>query len=783
MAGNSLGDLVISVATDLNPLASGLKKIPSLFDMALRGGAWEAGKGLAETIFGAPKDFISDAVKLQASWERSSTEFEVFLGSAAKAQSLMVDLRRFAAESPLKLSETVSEAKKLLSSGISEGQLIPTMQMLSDLSVGNNYTLHALTKAYTDVIAAGRLYGTELRQFTETGIPLIEALAATLKKPKEEIRSLMESGRIGSGELQKALKSLVSEGGKFYRMTERGSLTLEGQFEKLRDNVEELKREFGRAIIEEAGLRDAVQDGSKFTDEMRRFINDLRPGIHFIADVIKGAANVVGELIRNGPLFGKALMESLTGVNPELAAVFTKVGTFVESLKNFRLDPRAVVRAAIDFGRAFGEAVDSVIKSLGDGLSSIYNDNVKPIVDALKDAALTWKNVKAVMDAPGKFGNEVGWQFGQEWEKNFGKGKPTEQAFLDSRRKDFSGVGDLWETGVKKLTDQMAGMRGDDPQFKELSGKLSALNKGYDEFARKRDEMIVTQFRAKWNPSKENFDAVQSQILPGLEKAQLKAAQDFVASLKAAGVDASEAIKLNGVPVEATRPEMAGPASKAKAFVDDLESRLFGLADRLDRDRGKSPEQVAAEKAAGDAKSAMGLLAGATFEAAKTLKDAEFKDALSALTGAAAGTVKAFKKAELVIDEFGRFNAKLVELKPVLDAPSKQFTEQWNDLVKMRDLDRQGKFKFSERDLALAGADLFKKFAPAMLEAKLPTAAEYGSQQAAELYARANSFGGASATTLLQQMLEVEKQQLDQARRMVEEFRSSNPGVIQLPPP
>lgn len=267
--------------------------------------------------------------------------------------------------------------------------------------------------------------------------------------------------------------------------------------------------------------------------------------------------------------------------------------------------------------------------------------------------------------------------------------------------------------------------------------------------------------------------------MPGIDKAQLKALQDFLGALKAAGIDATGAVKLNRVPVEAATGPMAGPASKAKAFTDELEARLFKWTDLAVRDRGKGPEQVAAEKATRDTTTAMQLLAGATFEASARLKEQEATDALSALTRA----VKSFKEAGLAIDELGRFRAKLVELWETIQPPSERFAEQRNDMREMRAANGKNGFRFTDAQFALAGADLMRKFAPHGLEAKLPTAAEYGSQQAAELIARSNSLGGASAVSFLAQMLEVERQQLEQSRRMVEAFRNGQPGVIRLGPP
>ncbi len=383
------------------------------------------------------------------------------------------------------------------------------------------------------------------------------------------------------------------------------------------------------------------------------------------------------------------------------------------------------------------------------------------------DAALTWQAVSKAMKAPGEFGQDVGWQLGQEWEKNFGKGQPKEADYLAERQKEFKPVGDLMNMALDRYVAKRdsfdASSAPQDPKWREeLDAEREGLWKAYREFGKRRDELIVTQYRAKWNPSRENFDKVQTQILPEMEVARLKAVQSLLAEVKKSGVEVDGRLKLNGIPVEAARPEMAGPASKWRAGLDKLDLRLGEMFEEFAAGRGKSNEQIAA----GEAKNAMSALAGAAFGAANGLQ--------------------AVKKAGVQIDEYGGLRAKMVDLIPVTERKSDQFQFEWDQLAQMRDLNRKGEKgfeRFGDREFNLASADLFKRFAPqAGREQRLPTAAEYGSQQAAEMYARANSAGGATTANLLQQLIAAEQQQLAEAKRQTEAFERNQPKVIMLAP-
>lgn len=85
--------------------------------------------------------------------------------------------------------------------------------------------------------------GTELLQFTTAGIPIISALAETMGVADSEVKKLVEDGKVGFADLQKALQSLTEEGGKFEGMMARQSKSLGGLFSTLMDAFGNLGRE------------------------------------------------------------------------------------------------------------------------------------------------------------------------------------------------------------------------------------------------------------------------------------------------------------------------------------------------------------------------------------------------------------------------------------------------------------------------------------------------------------------------------------------------------------
>jgi tape measure domain-containing protein len=417
---NKLGDLVVAVAADLNPFSSSIARVPAMVgrlsaDVARRSASFTgdvvkgalgvAGGNLLGGALGdvlrVPPDLVRDSVMAAAKVEKLGVQFEVLTGSAANARDLMGEVKAFAVESGLGMEDAAAGAKKLLAAGVGLKQIVPTLRTLSDVSMGDRDLIGRSILAFTQVKATGNVQGDELNQLSELGVPIKAAIAAFKGIGVDELAKAVENREVSFRDLQGGLKALTSEGGKFFKMTERGADTLDGTFGKLGDAVEDLKREFGRAIVEEVGLKDALKDGTRFANEMKGFVNELRPAIKFTGDLLKGAAQVFGELVRNGPLFAHAFGDAFKRAVPWAGKLVDDVGRAVKSLQDFKLNPEDVVAVALDVGSAIGEFLDFLFVQMGKALDSVAL-KVKPITDAVADAAKTWLDVKAGFDAFGR---------------------------------------------------------------------------------------------------------------------------------------------------------------------------------------------------------------------------------------------------------------------------------------------------------------------------------------------------------------------------------------------
>lgn len=220
------------------------------------------------------------AIKGAGEYEQSRVAFETMLGSAEKARTMLGEIAEFAKSTPFELPEVVKGSKQLLAFGIEQEKIIPTMRKLGDIAAGVGVPVGQLTNVFGQVKVAGRLMGQDLLQFTNAGVPLIAALADTMKKPQEEIKDLVSQGKVGFPEVEKAIESLTNNGGKFGGMMEKQSKTFSGVVSNIKDGFGEILR--GAVGITKTG--DIIEGG--IFDRVKKGAEKLMPVVQQLGEQI-----------------------------------------------------------------------------------------------------------------------------------------------------------------------------------------------------------------------------------------------------------------------------------------------------------------------------------------------------------------------------------------------------------------------------------------------------------------------------------------------------------------
>ncbi len=172
-------------------------------------------------------------------YERISVSMEVLLGSKAKADKMIDDVKKYAMVTPYETIPLNDNIKMMLGFGISQEKVLGNMKMLGDVAMGDQNKLNSLTLAFSQMSSAGKLMGQDLLQFVNAGFNPLSELSKMTGKSMAVLRKEMENGAISSQMVVKAFEHATSKGGLFYGMTERMGQTVGGRLSTLIDNLKE----------------------------------------------------------------------------------------------------------------------------------------------------------------------------------------------------------------------------------------------------------------------------------------------------------------------------------------------------------------------------------------------------------------------------------------------------------------------------------------------------------------------------------------------------------------
>lgn len=230
--------------------------------------ATNASNGLLSSIKGMAAAYvgfqtITKSLNLAGQVEDATIAFEVLTGSAAEGQLLFEQIRKFAAESPVTFGNATQAAKTMMGFGVAAQDVQKNLQMLSDVTGGNNERFKMLSLAFSQMSAAGRLMGQDLLQMINAGFNPLQQISKTTGESLVELKKRMEDGGISSQEVRRAFEDATAAGGMFYGMTDRLAQTVSGKLNIALSDLEKKLAEAGAKmaplVIQLLGLFESLQ--------------------------------------------------------------------------------------------------------------------------------------------------------------------------------------------------------------------------------------------------------------------------------------------------------------------------------------------------------------------------------------------------------------------------------------------------------------------------------------------------------------------------------------------
>lgn len=219
--------------------------------------------------------FIQNVRNVTAEFEMQRVALGGIIQDTERAEKLFKQLKAAAIQSPFEIKDLVSFTKQLSAYRIETENLFDVTMRLADISAGLGVDMSRLVLAYGQVRAAAVLRGQELRQFTEAGIPLVDLLAEKFTKlngrtvKTAEVFDLISKRAVPFSMIKEIFEDMTNAGGIFYKMQEKQSETLKGQWMKLKDAASIMYDEIGNTGTVHKAMTDLLATSMRLMQNWR----------------------------------------------------------------------------------------------------------------------------------------------------------------------------------------------------------------------------------------------------------------------------------------------------------------------------------------------------------------------------------------------------------------------------------------------------------------------------------------------------------------------------------
>lgn len=355
----------------------------------------------------AIQGYVEKLVSVRGEFELQQRALQAILQNKDEANALWEKTVALAVKSPFQVKELVTYTKQLAAYKIEADKLYDTTKMLADVSAGLGVDMGRLILAYGQVKAANYLRASEVRQFTEAGVGLLQELATMYTELEGrmvsvgEVQARITKRMVAFGDVEEVFKRITSAGGIFYNMQEIQAETLAGMISNLKDNFDIMLNEIGKA--NDGVLKGFINILNTVVAQWRDFAIALNTaGAVFVAYSIKATIAAVAN-----KKIGVSATEAMIAQGGLTKAIGYTTNALIKSFNFVKANPWILVATAIagtifylkdlterlDETRATYDVLNNQIDTQKSNLESLTN-KIEKQVKAQEDAESSLSNVK-----------------------------------------------------------------------------------------------------------------------------------------------------------------------------------------------------------------------------------------------------------------------------------------------------------------------------------------------------------------------------------------------------
>ena len=510
------GSLTYDTKLDTKGFESGLNKIGAT-GVAIGNLMADVIKKVAQTISEVGKM----GVEYNAQIETYQTALTTLTGSAEKANKIIEQVKKDAAETPFEVASLVKGNQLLISAGLSAEQARDDILALGNAisaTGGGEEELSRMVVNLQQIKNVGKASALDIKQFAYAGIDVYGLLADYTGKTREEVTDL----EISYEDLTGALKYASQEGGKYFNAMEKQSKTFNGQLSNLKDNFMAFLGEATMPLFtylkdEVLPTINGILDGTLGIDE----------GINKLTETfLDGVMSMVNSLLENLPKFLEIgmnillnLIQGITQKIPDLIptiiqCVQTMLSTLIEHLPDLIIAGLDLLLAIV-FGIVdnIDKLIDAVLYLIGELIATLSRPDIleKLIMAGIElIMALIVGLIKSIpyiiMAMPKIIAAIVNTFKNMDWAKI---GKDILKGILSG----FTNAGNLILNAVKKVGNSMMGA------IKKFFGIKSPSRLMRDKVGKYLPQGIAVGIEADTGKALDSIDKMNDEIYDRMKQA------------------------------------------------------------------------------------------------------------------------------------------------------------------------------------------------------------------------------------------------------------------------
>ena len=266
------------------------------------------------------------------SMESYQYQFEALIGDAEKATQLVADLQELAKISPLGMEGLANNAVTLLNTGTALTDILPTLEMLGNLSLGDTNRMQSVVRAYTQILGKGGLMAQEMYQLGDAMVPIVEIMTKYGGERYADGSWYQQkmadpTFKIPAEDMVKAFTAATAEGGKWHDYMLVIMDSFAGQADRLGEESKETLGAFFEPFFEVA-KSDVLPRLFESLATFRTWVDENKEGISQIANALGTiAANSFDSLLS----FFSWCVENKDAVGTALTVIGGAVGVIAAS--------------------------------------------------------------------------------------------------------------------------------------------------------------------------------------------------------------------------------------------------------------------------------------------------------------------------------------------------------------------------------------------------------------------------------------------------------------------